>query len=163
MVEQIKRCLEYIHYEAKYLPDGRVLIIETGASLPNLSAEEQPNLEENILQYNLKVNKGNIQRKKEIIFTLANEYEQQLKHNLHETLPQFADKLRHAVNKMDIRHNNHSGANRNEYLSQIPDDQYEQLLDDIFKCLLTLHWCADARPAFQRICEALKLLENKNE
>ena len=159
VVEQIKRCLEYIHYEPRILPDGRVLIVETGASLPNLSAEEQPTLEENILQFNLKVNKGNIQRKKEIIFTLANEYEQQLKHNLHETLPQFADKLRHAVNNMDIRHNNHDGKGKKEYLSTLSNEEYEQLLDDIYYCLLTIHWCAEARPRFQRIREALDKLE----
>jgi hypothetical protein len=158
VIVQIVRCLEYINYEPYSISDDKILLVEKGAKLSNLSAEQQPNLEENILQYKLNSMKGNIRRKREILTILANEYEQLLKRNLHETLPQFADKLRHAVNNLDIRHNNHDGKGKKDYLSTLSSDEYEKLLDDIYYCLLTLHWAAEAKPAFQRIREALEKL-----
>lgn len=161
VAKQIACCLAFFNYEPRYLPDGKVLLVETGANLSNLSAAEQPNLEECILQYRLRYTKGNIRRKRDILTKLANEYEPKLKHNqnLHEILPQFANKLRHAVNKMDIRHNNHEGKGQKTFLQTLPDNEYEQLLDDIYNCLLTLRWCVEAKPGFQRICDALTKLE----
>lgn len=159
MKEHITRCLTYVNYEPKYLLSDKVLLVEMGASLPNLSAERQPPIEEHILIYANKITKGDIRRKRDILTALANEYEPLLKQKLHETLPQFSDKLRHAVNKLDIRHNNHEGKGQNQYLTSISDEEYEKLLDDIYNCLLTLHWCADAKPGFMRICEALSNLE----
>ena len=139
--ERIDYCLAKNNHELKELENGRQIIVEK-----NVYASEvfqilsETNIQDaiKVLEYNHFANKGNIQRKKEILISLANYLEPLRKelNNSEELKEVFKvnnqkiiafEKLFEMYNNFGLRHNN-----AKQYHFDMTNDKLEQWYDDIY-------------------------------
>ena len=161
--DNIKRFLELSNHELITLDNGNKIIVEKNVYASEASQiVSETSIEEaiKVLEYNHFSNKGNIQRKKEILIALANYLEpfrrelnnsEELKDILkvnNQKVIAF-EKLFEMYNNFGLRHNN-----SNQYHLDLADDELEQWYDDIFTSTLFVILSMDE----SRILSKLKTL-----
>ena len=161
--ENINRVLDLSNNEFLTLESGRQIIVEKNVYASEVSQiVSETNIEDaiKVLEYNHFSNKGNIQRKKEILIALANYLEpfrrelnnsEELKDILkvnNQKVIAF-EKLFEMYNNFGLRHNN-----SNQYHLDLADDELEQWYDDIYTSTLFVILSMDE----SRILSKLKTL-----
>ncbi|SDP18137.1 hypothetical protein SAMN05216494_0716 [Streptococcus sp. NLAE-zl-C503] len=161
--ENINRVLDLSNHEFLILESGRQIIVEKNAYASEVSqiiSETSIQDAIKVLEYNHFSNKGNIQRKKEILIALANYLEpfrrelnnsEELKDILkvnNQKVIAF-EKLFEVYNNFGLRHNN-----SNQYHLDLTDDELEQWYDDIYTSTLFVILSMDE----SRILSKLKTL-----
>lgn len=161
--DNIKRFLELSNHELITLENGDKIIVEKNVYASEVSQiVSETSIEETIkvLEFNHFSNKGNIQRKKEILIALANYLEpfrrelnnsEELKDILkvnNQKVIAF-EKLFEMYNNFGLRHNN-----SNQYHLDLADDELEQWYDDIYTSTLFVILSMDE----SRILSKLKTL-----
>ncbi|MGX7073635.1 hypothetical protein ACWOB6_03720 [Falseniella ignava] len=143
--DNITRFLELSNHELITLENGAKIIVEKNVYASEVSQiVSETNIEDaiKVLEYNHVSNKGNIQRKKEILTALAN-YLEPLRRDLNNS-DELKDilkvnnqkviafeKLFEMYNNFGLRHNN-----SNQYHLDLADDELEQWYDDIYTSTL---------------------------
>ena len=143
--DNIKRFLELSNHELITLDNGNKIIVEKNVYASEASQiVSETSMQEaiKVLEYNHFSNKGNIQRKKEILIALANylepfrrelNYSEELKDIMkvnNQKVIAF-EKLFEMYNNFGLRHNN-----SNQYHLDLADDELEQWYDDIYTSTL---------------------------
>lgn len=143
--DNIKRFLELSNHELITLDNGNKIIVEKNVYASEASQiVSETSIEEaiKVLEYNHFSNKGNIQRKKEILIALANylepfrrelNYSEEIKDIMkvnNQKVIAF-EKLFEMYNNFGLRHNN-----SNQYHLDLADDELEQWYDDIYTSTL---------------------------
>ena len=161
--DNIKRFLELSNHELITLENGDKIIVEKNVYASEVSQiVSETSIEETIkvLEFNHFSNKGNIQRKKEILIALAN-YLEPFRRELNnsEELKDIMkvnnqkviafEKLFEMYNNFGLRHNN-----SNQYHLDLADDELEQWYDDIYTSTLFVILSMDE----SRILSKLKTL-----
>ena len=161
--DNIKRFLELSNHELITLDNGNKIIVEKNVYASEASQiVSETSMDEaiKVLEYNHFSNKGNIQRKKEILIALANYLEpfrrelnnsEELKDILkvnNQKVIAF-EKLFEMYNNFGLRHNN-----SNQYHLDLTDDELEQWYDDIYTSTLFVILSMDE----SRILSKLKTL-----
>ena len=158
--DNIKRFLELSNHELITLDNGNKIIVEKNVYASEASQiVSETSIEEaiKVLEYNHFSNKGNIQRKKEILIALANylepfrrELKDILKVNNQKVIA--FEKLFEMYNNFGLRHNN-----SNQYHLDLTDDELEQWYDDIYTSTLFVILSMDE----SRILSKLKTLREE--
>ncbi len=161
--DNIKRFLELSNHELITLDNGNKIIVEKNVYASEASQiVSETSMDEaiKVLEYNHFSNKGNIQRKKEILIALAN-YLEPFRRELNnsEELKDIMkvnnrkviafEKLFEMYNNFGLRHNN-----SNQYHLDLADDELEQWYDDIYTSTLFVILSMDE----SRILSKLKTL-----
>lgn len=161
--DNITRFLELSNHELITLENGDKIIVEKNVYASEASQiVSETSIEEaiKVLEYNHFSNKGNIQRKKEILIALANYLEpfrrelnnsEELKDTMkvnNQKVIAF-EKLFEMYNNFGLRHNN-----SNQYHLDLADDELEQWYDDIYTSTLFVILSMDE----SRILSKLKTL-----
>lgn len=161
--DNITRFLELSNHELITLENGAKIIVEKNVYASEVSQiVSETSIEDaiKILEYNHFSNKGNIQRKKEILIALANylepfrrelNYSEELKDIMkvnNQKVIAF-EKLFEMYNNFGLRHNN-----SNQYHLDLADDELEQWYDDIYTSTLFVILSMDE----SRILSKLKTL-----
>ena len=161
--QRILYSLDKTNHEWKTLQDDNIIIVEKNVYASEVSQiVSETNIEDaiKVLEYNHFSNKGNIQRKKEILIALANYLEpfrrelnnsEELKDILkvnNQKVIAF-EKLFEMYNNFGLRHNN-----SNQYHLDLADDELEQWYDDIYTSTLFVILSMDE----SRILSKLKTL-----
>lgn len=161
--DNITRFLELSNHELITLENGAKIIVEKNVYASEVSQiVSETSIEDaiKILEYNHFSNKGNIQRKKEILIALANylepfrrelNYSEELKDIMkvnNQKVIAF-EKLFEMYNNFGLRHNN-----SNQYHLDLADDELEQWYDDIYTSTLFVILSIDE----SRILSKLKTL-----
>ena len=161
--DNIKRFLELSNHELITLDNGNKIIVEKNVyASEDSQIVSETSIEEaiKVLEYNHFSNKGNIQRKKEILIALANYLEpfrrelnnsEELKDILkvnNQKVIAF-EKLFEMYNNFGLRHNN-----SNQYHLDLADDELELWYDDIYTSTLFVILSMDQ----SRILSKLKTL-----
>ena len=143
--ENINRVLDLSNHEFLTLENGDKIIVEKNVYASEVSQiVSETSIQDaiKVLEYNHFSNKGNIQRKKEILIALANYLEpfrrelnnsEELKDILkvnNQKVIAF-EKLFEMYNNFGLRHNN-----SNQYHFDLTDDELEQWYDDIYTSTL---------------------------
>ena len=164
--DNIKRFLELSNHELITLDNGNKIIVEKNVYASEASQiVSETSIEEaiKVLEYNHFSNKGNIQRKKEILIALANylepfrrelNYSEELKDIMkvnNQKVIAF-EKLFEMYNNFGLRHNN-----SNQYHLDLTDDELEQWYDDIYTSTLFVILSMDE----SRILSKLKTLREE--
>ena len=164
--DNIKRFLELSNHELITLENGDKIIVEKNVYASEVSQiVSETSIEEaiKVLEFNHFSNKGNIQRKKEILIALANYLEpfrrelnnsEELKDILkvnNQKVIAF-EKLFEMYNNFGLRHNN-----SNQYHLDLADDELEQWYDDIYTSTLFVILSMDE----SRILSKLKTLREE--
>ena len=164
--DNIKRFLELSNHELITLDNGNKIIVEKNVYASEASQiVSETSIEEaiKVLEYNHFSNKGNIQRKKEILIALANylepfrrelNYSEELKDILKVNNKKVIafEKLFEMYNNFGLRHNN-----SNQYHLDLADDELEQWYDDIYTSTLFVILSMDE----SRILSKLKTLREE--
>ena len=164
--ENINRVLDLSNHEFLTLESGRQIIVEKNVYASEVSQiVSETSIQDaiKVLEYNHFSNKGNIQRKKEILIALANYLEpfrrelnnsEELKDILkvnNQKVIAF-EKLFEMYNNFGLRHNN-----SNQYHLDLADDELEQWYDDIYTSTLFVILSMDE----SRILSKLKTLREE--
>lgn len=143
--ERIDYCLAKNNHELKELENGRQIIVEKNVYASEVSQiVSESNIEDaiKVLEYNHFSNKGDIQRKKEILISLAN-YLEPLRDELNafEELKEVmkvnskkiiaVEQLFGMYNNLGLRHNNDK-----QYHLNMNDEELEQWYDNIYSSTL---------------------------
>ena len=161
--DNITRFLELSNHELITLENGDKIIVEKNVYASEVSQiVSETSIEEaiKVLEYNHFSNKGNIQRKKEILIALANylepfrrelNYSEELKDIMKVNNKKVIafEKLFEMYNNFGLRHNN-----SNQYHLDLADDELEQWYDDIYTSTLFVILSMDE----SRILSKLKTL-----
>lgn len=132
--ENIRTILGKLNYKIEE-NDGYCYIIEKDASATAV-AEVYEDIADKVIEYHRYNLKGNIERKCEILNTLANKFEAirpDLKAN---NFTEIESKVGSLLNNLDIRHCNKSGKNSNEIVKNMPNAELEQWYDKTYDLLL---------------------------
>lgn len=163
--ERIDYCLAKNNHELKELENGRQIIVEKNVYTSEVSQiVSETNIQEamKVLEYNHFTNKGNIERKREILISLAS-YLEPLKDelNISEELKEVMKvnnkkiiavaKLFDMYNNLGLRHNNSE-----QYHLEMTEEELEQWYDDIYTSTLFVILSLDEA----RILSKLKTLRN---
>jgi len=143
--ERIDYCLAKNNHELKELENGRQIIVEKNVYASEVSQiVSESNIEDaiKVLEYNHFSNKGDIQRKKEILISLANyleplgdelnafeELKEVMKVNSKKIIA--VEQLFGMYNNLGLRHNNDK-----QYHLNMNDEELEQWYDDIYTSTL---------------------------
>lgn len=162
--ERILYSLDKTNHEWKTLQDDNIIIVEKNVYASEVSQiVSESNIEDaiKVLEYNHFSNKGNIQRKKEILISLAN-YLEPLRDELNafEELKEVmkvnnskkiiaVEQLFGMYNNLGLRHNNDK-----QYHLNMNDEELEQWYDDIYTSTLFVILSLDE----SRILSKLKTL-----
>lgn len=164
--DNITRFLELSNHELITLENGDKIIVEKNVYASEVSQIiSETNIQDaiKVLEYNHFANKGNIQRKKEILIALAN-YLEPFRRELNnsEELKDIMkvnnqkviafEKLFEMYNNFGLRHNN-----SNQYHLDLTDDELEQWYDDIYTSTLFVILSMDE----SRILSKLKTLREE--
>lgn len=143
--DRINYSLDKTNYELVELDNGNQIIVEKNAYASKVSQiVSETNIQEamKVLEYNHFANKGNIQRKQEILISLAN-YLEPLRDELNsaEELKEVlkvnnkkiiaTEKLFEMYNQFGLRHNNNK-----QYHTDMTKEELEQWYDDIYTSTL---------------------------
>lgn len=165
--ERILYSLDKTNHEWKTLQDDNIIIVEKNVYASEVSQiVSESNIEDaiKVLEYNHFSNKGNIQRKKEILISLAN-YLEPLRDELNafEELKEVmkvnnskkiiaVEQLFGMYNNLGLRHNNDK-----QYHLNMNDEELEQWYDDIYTSTLFVILSLDE----SRILSKLKTLREE--
>ena len=130
----IKTVLAQLNYKLEE-KDGYFFIVEKDAAA-TAAADIYEDVADRVIEYRRYGLKGNIERKCEILNTLAKKFEAirpELKAN---NFSEIEDKTGRMLNNLDIRHNNTSGKNEKDIVKQMSDEELEQWYDKTYDLLL---------------------------
>ena len=166
LCERLEYSLDKTNHELITLENGDKIIVEKNVYASEVSQIiSETNIQDaiKVLEYNHFANKGNIQRKKEILIALAN-YLEPFRRELNnsEELKDIMkvnnqkviafEKLFEMYNNFGLRHNN-----SNQYHLDLADDELEQWYDDIYTSTLFVILSMDE----SRILSKLKTLREE--
>lgn len=130
----------------------RVLIIEDKPEVTAVSEIVSEKLSMDVIKYNHRVLKGNIELKKQILINLAAEIEPQRKY-----LKTINDKLEDCIffvlNNLNIRHNNRQKGDKNykEYVDKMSDEELEEWYDELYQMMLLAMLLIDNKVRSEKI------------
>lgn len=130
----IRTVLDSLNYKLEEI-DNYYCIVEKDAAATAV-AEIYEDIADRVIEYRRYGLKGNIERKCEILNTLANKFEAirpELKAN---NFSDIEDKTGSMLNNLDIRHNNTSGKNAKDIVKNMSVEELEQWYDKNYDLLL---------------------------
>ncbi|HEM6184783.1 TPA: hypothetical protein ACHV9L_001151 [Streptococcus suis] len=145
ILHNIRKFLDLANHEMIMLDDGREIIVEKNVYASQVSQIiSETNIHEaiKVLEYNHFANKGNVERKREILISLA-KYLEPLRNELNfsEELKEVlkvnngkisaVDKLFEMYNQFGLRHNNSK-----QYHNSMTEEECERWYDDIYTSTL---------------------------
>lgn len=136
----VKEILEKTNREMKMIEAGFVVVDKNPATTEAIECLEndKANLALNMIEYNRVLLKGNLNRKREILVTLA-DFTEPMNNDFKST--QYAalySDSRFLVNAIDIRHNNSGNGNLPEKAKSWTPQEKEEWYDKTYQVLLTV-------------------------
>ena len=113
-----------------------------------------------ILKYHHASLKGQLDEKRRLLLSIANEYEPLLKKPI-DGFTEYFDKATNMLNNMNIRHNNKSGKNKKELIAQMSDEELESWYDELYQLLLFCVLIKDNKNRKDKVDDLLKRINAK--
>lgn len=133
--KNIYSLLNHLNYETRFL-DDRYIVVEKNPIATTVAEILDNENSMKIIEYNHYLLKGDLQRKKEILFALGNEFEplrDKLEKNGYKMIVSDAG---HLLNNMNIRHNNCEGEHYQEHTANLSSEELEKWYDKTYDVLL---------------------------
>ncbi|MCM1284962.1 MAG: hypothetical protein NC213_03345 [Acetobacter sp.] len=155
--ENLASSLDWINYEAKYLPKYDCAIIvpknETATSVSEIIEE---NLACEVIRYNHHALKGDVEAKKSILLALATDLEPK-RQQLAKVDKILTDNIFFILNNLNIRHNNKNKESKHykEYVAKMKKTTLEKWYDELYQMILLAYLELDNISRIKKI-ETLK-------
>lgn len=113
IIRNLQIFLEWYNYEIKYYEEKeKALVVAKNASATAVAEILDSNLAYSVVEYNHHLLKGDIKKKKAILYALGNEIEPK-RPELENLNKQLASDIFFMLNNLDIRHNNRQKSDKN--------------------------------------------------
>jgi hypothetical protein len=137
--ENIVTFIEHFGYETyNFLKEEQVIIIEKNPAAISAAEISEPETAKKIIQYNHYTLKGDIETKKTILISLANEIEPRKK-ELEKINPSLSNDLFFMFNNVNLRHNNVEPTNKTHYkpfVANMDKNTLESWYDETYQMIL---------------------------
>ena len=161
--KNIELFLEHINYEKLIIKDEEKVILVPKDSAATAVAEiSSKDVAFAILKYHHASLEGQIEEKRKLLLSIANEYEPLLNKPI-AGFKEYFDKATNMLNNMNIRHNNKSGKNKKELISQMGNDELESWYDELYQLLLFCVLIKDNKERKDKVDDLLKRINVKLE
>lgn len=161
IVDNIVAITEHLHYKRCINKEEEKVILvpknPAATAVAEISSEE---IAFAILKYNHASLKGQLEEKRKLLVSLANEYEPLLEKPVEGFKDYFA-KTTGLLNNLNIRHNNTAGKNKNEIVAKMSPEELESWYDELYQLLLFCVLCKDNYERKGRVSELLKNLKTE--
>ncbi|MBP3477339.1 MAG: hypothetical protein J6K48_13655 [Lachnospiraceae bacterium] len=148
-------------YEARVFEDEeKVILVEKDAAMTSVAEIVEPELANEIIEYNHHLLKGDIAGKRKILKTLADKFEP-MRGELKRINKYLESNTGYLLNKMNIRHNNIDGSNAIEYVKNLSDEELEEWYDETYQMLLLCILEYDNIERSKRVDELKRNIEQK--
>ena len=163
LLENIDILIDQLHYKKQIFEDEEKVILVPKAPAATAVAEiSSKDVAFAILKYHHASLKGQIEEKRKLLLSIANEYEPLLNKPI-AGFKEYFDKATNMLNNMNIRHNNKSGKNKKELIAQMGDDELESWYDELYQLLLFCVLIKDNKERKDKVDELLKRINAKPE
>lgn len=153
--------LNHLNMEEKYIPKYDAIIITpknpAATAVAEISSEDTAMA---ILMYHHASLKGQLEEKRKLLQSIANEYEDLLKNPI-DGFTEYFKTARGMLNNLNIRHNNINGANKKDEISKMSNKQLENWYDELYQLLLFCVLIKDNKERKDKMAEFLKGLKEK--
>lgn len=152
----INLLLEHLNYTKQVNNEQeRVLLIPKDPAATAVAEIAPKDIAFAILKYNHVSLKGQLEEKRRLLQSIANEYEDLLEKPI-EPFGDFFTKTNGLLNNLNIRHNNKKGKNQHEAVVQMNEQELEKWYDETYQLLL---FCILSKDNTERKKLADKLLK----
>lgn len=159
--DNIKLLLEHLNYEQIIEKEAeKVILVPKNPAATAVAEISSKDTAFAILKYHHASLKGQLEEKRKLLLSIANEYEPLLKRPI-DGFKDYFDKATNMLNNMNIRHNNKSGNNKKELVAQMNDEELENWYDELYQLLLFCILIKDNKDRKDRIDELLKKVNSK--
>lgn len=158
----INKLLDYLNYEQHVFEKEEMVILipknPAATAVAEISSEDTAMA---ILMYHHASLKGQLEEKRKLLQSIANEYEDLLKNPI-DGFTEYFKTARGMLNNLNIRHNNINGANKKDEISKMSNKQLENWYDELYQLLLFCVLIKDNKERKDNMAEFLKDLKEHN-
>lgn len=157
----IELFLEHINYKKIiFREEEKVILVPKDSGATAVAEISSKDVAFAILKYHHASLKGQIEEKRKLLLSIANEYEPLLNKPI-DGFKEYFDKATNMLNNMNIRHNNKSGKNKKELVAQMSDEELENWYDELYQLLLFCVLIKDNKDRKDKVDELLKRINAK--
>lgn len=137
LCKNIDLLLEHISYEKllNQKEEEVILISKNPAAIAVAEITKNKDIAFAILKYNHASLKGDLEGKKQLLASIATEYEPLLSKHI-DGFSDYFDKATNMLNNLNIRHNNKEGKHKKDLLTNMSDTELEKWYDELYQLLL---------------------------
>lgn len=159
LLQNINILLDHLNYEKQIFKEEEQVILVPKNPAATAVAEISPKkIAFAILKYNHASLKGDLEGKKQLLLSIANEYEPLLKNPI-DGFKDYFDKTNGLLNNLHLRHNNKTGKKKNDLVSNMPEEDLEKWYDELYQLLLFCVLIQDNIKRKAKVEELLKQLK----
>lgn len=159
--DNINILLDHINYEKViFKEEEKVILVPKDPAATAVAEISSKDVAFAILKYHHASLKGQVEEKRKLLRSIANEYEPLLNKPI-DGFKEYFDKATNMLNNMNIRHNNKSGKNKKELVAQMSDEELESWYDELYQLLLFCVLVKDNRDRKDKVDELLKRINTQ--
>lgn len=136
--ENVFDVINSMNYETRIFEDEeKVILVEKNEAATAVAEIIEPELANEVIQYNHYLMKGNIEGKKRILKVLADKIEpMRAEFKKLQKYKELESDIGFLLNKMNIRHNNIEGKNAIDYVKNLSEEEMENWYDETYQLIL---------------------------
>ena len=160
--ENCDNLLEHLQYQQKENKQDEIVILipKNPAAISVAEITENKDIAFAILKYNHASMKGDLEGKKQLLLSIANEYEPLFKNPI-DGFSDYFNKVTGILNNLHLRHNNKSGKDQHQLVVDMTNEELEKWYDELYQLLLFCVLIKDNVARKNRMAELLKKLNMK--
>lgn len=137
LLKNIDILLEHLNYEKKvFAQDEKVILVpKNPAATAVAEITDKEHIAFAILKYNHNSLRGDLEGKRQLLLSIANEYEPLLKNPI-DGFTDYFKKATFLLNNLNLRHNNKSGKDKKQFVVDMPNKELEKWYDELYQLLL---------------------------
>lgn len=137
LLKNIDILLEHLNYEEQVFDQDEKVILVPKNPAATVVAEitDKEHIAFAILKYNHNSLRGDLEGKRQLLLSIANEYEPLLKNPI-DGFTDYFKKATFLLNNLNLRHNNKSGKDKKQFVVDMPNKELEKWYDELYQLLL---------------------------
>ena len=163
--KNLNSILEWLNYEQKlFYKKEKVLIFQKNAAVIAAAEVVKKDLALSIIEYNHNSLKGNLEGKKSILLALGEEIEPK-RQDIRDLDHALADGIFFLLNNINLRHNNRSKGNNNnykEYIAKLNNTTLESWYDELYQMMLLAFLELEQRDRNKKVENLKNILKEGN-
>lgn len=161
MTENINILIEHLNYKKIVFDDEeKVILVPKDPAAIAVAEISSDDVAFAIMKYHHASLKGNLNEKRRLLVSIANEYEPLLEKPI-DGFYEYIKDAKNMLNNAHIRHNNKEGSDRKELIANMSDEELEHWYDELYQLLLFCVLAKDNKERKEKIHDFLNSINSK--